>query len=83
MTVTGTQDYLCAVAQVRRPLTVGAVGPLAQGLGELPLLQGRAPLLPGCVCPFHLADCSREGVNSLSNPKVTSAQPLFPTWNWH
>lgn len=49
------QKYLCAVAQIGGPLTVGAVGPLAQGLGELPLLQGRAALLPGCVHPIHFA----------------------------
>lgn len=67
----GTQDYLCAVAQVRRALTVRAVGPLTQGLGELPLLQGSAPLLPRCVCPFHLADSIRNRVNSHYNPKVT------------
>lgn len=78
MTVTGTQDYLCAVAQVRRPLTVGAVGPLAQGLGELPLLQGRAPLLPGCVCPFHLADCSREGLTAFPIPKSHQPNHSFP-----
>lgn len=43
------------MAQVGRPLAVRAVGPLAQGLGELPLLQGGAPLLPRCEHPVHSA----------------------------
>lgn len=49
------RGYLRAVAQVGGPLTVGAVGSLTQGLGELPLLQGCAPLLPGRVYPIHFA----------------------------
>lgn len=59
------------MAQVRRALAVGAVGPLTQWLGELSLLQGCAPLLPGCVSPFHFADqAGREGVKQALQPQA-------------
>lgn len=66
------------MAQVGRALAVRAVGPLAQGLGELPLLQGRAPLLPWGVRPFHLAAdvCGGGGETAPQTP--SSAGPLFP-----
>lgn len=53
--------YLRAMAQVWGPLAVGAVGPLTQRLGELPLPQGGAPLLPGGVHSFHFAAMDVEG----------------------
>lgn len=65
--------YLCAVAQVGGSLAVGAVGPLTQGLGELPLLQGGAPLLPRGVHPVHFAarDVGRRWLH-----RPSSLEPL-------
>lgn len=66
------------MAQVGRALAVRAVGPLAQGLGKLPLLQGRAPLLPRGVRPFHLA-ADVCGVGGETAPRTPSpASPLSP-----